>query len=369
MSSHIVVGLGFGDEGKGACVDTILATVSNTSTCVVRFSGGQQCGHRVFTTPEIGHVHSSYGSGSLREIPTYISEHCSVYLPFLFRELDELKAKGFSPKMYIHPHAVVTFPNDLALNRQIHKFDKDNNTTGMGVGTTFWRNNLPSGKFKVMDLLNENYSFLFAKIRSLFRKSALDKETLQRWQDYREAFTRFRTSGEVQVVGYKKLQEFDNLVFEGSQGTLLDAEHGIFPNVTYANTTIRNAMEIIRNHVPTLYTKIYYCSRTYLTRHGDGWFPKKEQSIANPFEYNQNNPWQGRFKTAELDYSLLDYAIRVNDSYLKGAPSIRHLVFSCNDVVPIKKNNVQLTKLMSKHNISTVHIRSSHITDKNGFTQ
>ena len=72
----IVIGLGYGDEGKGRTVDYLCS--QNPNSIVVRFSGGQQAGHTVMTNG-IKHIFSNYGAGTLQGCPTYISEHATIY--------------------------------------------------------------------------------------------------------------------------------------------------------------------------------------------------------------------------------------------------------------------------------------------------
>ena len=74
-SADIVVGLGWGDEGKGATVDALVA--SKPTQRVVRFNGGQQAEHNVIANG-IHHTFSSIGSGAFSNVPTFISKYCTV---------------------------------------------------------------------------------------------------------------------------------------------------------------------------------------------------------------------------------------------------------------------------------------------------
>ncbi len=75
MSNRAVIGLGFGDEGKGV-VTEYLCSQDPEHTVVVRFSGGQQAGHKV-CKGDTEHIFSNFGSGTLSGCPTYWSEHCT----------------------------------------------------------------------------------------------------------------------------------------------------------------------------------------------------------------------------------------------------------------------------------------------------
>jgi adenylosuccinate synthase len=77
--AKVVIGLGFGDEGKGICTDFLCS--QNPEAIVIRFSGGQQAAHTVLLNGK-KHVHSSFASGALRGLPSYFSEHCTIHPSF-----------------------------------------------------------------------------------------------------------------------------------------------------------------------------------------------------------------------------------------------------------------------------------------------
>ena len=76
--TDIVVGLGWGDEGKGATVDFLAAQQAPGTTAVVRFNGGQQAAHNVITPEGTHHMFSSFGSGTFSTNPTFISDYCTI---------------------------------------------------------------------------------------------------------------------------------------------------------------------------------------------------------------------------------------------------------------------------------------------------
>lgn len=88
-----VIGLGFGDEGKGITTDYLCSKTKNP--LVVRFCGGSQVGHTVVHNG-IRHVFSSFGSGTLRGVPTYWSHKCALDPIGMLNELDVLKEKGIT---------------------------------------------------------------------------------------------------------------------------------------------------------------------------------------------------------------------------------------------------------------------------------
>jgi len=351
--ASIVVGAGFGDEGKGITTD-FLCRQDPTGTMVVRFSGGQQAGHAVKIGDQL-HVHSNYGSGTLRGVPSLFSEHCTFYPYTIAKEREKLTERGIpNPLLYIHPLAKLTTPFDVAYGR-VRERKLNHGSCGLGVGATMHRFNTTGFKLYAHDLKHKGV--LEAKMKNLYHhywdlltdqddRDAFDKEV---WaDDFLAAFARWEEL--FRIADYAILNRYEHLVFEGSQGIMLDAEHGIFPNVTYANTTSRNAFEIIKNHCPAVDQRaVFYVTRCYQTRHGNGWMSndKKVELVNNKEEINVTNPWQGAFRTCEFDYDLLNHAISVDRLYSKYWQN--HLVLTCLDQRPDFKFERSRVKNINGH--------------------
>lgn len=342
MKAHIVIGLGFGDEGKGVVTDH-LCSLSPRESIVVRFSGGQQAGHTVMIDGK-KHVHSNFGSGTLRGCPSYFSEHTTIYLNTLVNERNILKGLGLEPKLYVHPLAKMTTPYDVAWNRF---WEKKNNhgSCGLGVAATHKRSEEGHYQLYAMDLqYPEIFRTKCLAIRAYyFEKLKGDPVSLKAFIDlYAEAEEYFwdLVFDEVQyfqVQDYSILKRFDKIVFEGSQGILLDQHHGFFPNVTWGNTTSKNAMEIIdKLKRSDIDIEIWYVTRCYQTRHGEGWMSNQEpiKLINNEEEINVHNPWQKNFKIGELDYDLLNYALDCDNIYVPKYKAIKNIVVTCLDQRP-----------------------------------
>ena len=342
-TNNIVIGLGFGDEGKGLVVDNL----STDKSLVVRFSGGQQCGHTVIRNG-IKHVFSNFGSGTLQGCPTFFTEDTSIYLNTIFNEKAVLEKKGVSPVLYVHPHTKITTPYDVIANRA----NTTNGSCGLGIGTTMMRHNSSPYKLYAVDLfapanflrkkLDTIYSYYYKTITDFSALLELSDE-LDRFNENLEKPRPFELKN-----FYRDLYpHYNNIVFEGSQGVLLDAEHGLFPNVTYANTTSRNAWKYIKD---VDFTTVFGVTRCYQTRHGTGWMSnntfhahdpsEKYQDIPlinNQEEINCYNTYQSHFRIGEIDYSLLNHAIRVEQShqpYDRYNIPINNLVVTCIDQRP-----------------------------------
>jgi adenylosuccinate synthase len=345
MKASIVVGLGFGDEGKGLVTDWLCSPqkMMGSNPLVIRYSGGQQCGHTVVIDGK-SHIHANFGSGTLRGIPSYFSEHCSFYMNTLVREHQHFVKHGVKPELYIHPLAIMTTPMDVAFGR-IREKDHGHGSCGLGIGTTQMRHN-STHKLYAVDLLNidilkqkmvsisqyylRQFEYLGSYIAHNDYQEIIEEEmpnfidACKNWKDYINYLTKLEDL----------LDSQNHLIFEGSQGILLDKDHGIFPNVTYANTTSKNALEIIKR-LGLKFPHIYYVTRCYQTRHGNGWMSNRDEIklINNENETCVENTWQGKFRTGELDYQLLNYAMEVDSAY-HPQHIIKSMVVTCMDQRP-----------------------------------
>jgi len=344
--AKIVVGSIWGDEGKGITTDYLTKRViennegltSPERQIVVRFSGGQQAGHNV-VIDDRKHVHSNFGSGTLRGVPSYFSHHCTVYPVTIYREAQVLNEKlkdGF--ELYIHPLANVTTPADVAYNRLTERTNK-HGSCGLGVGATLKRNIETPYKVYGIDLLHvdtleRKHLSIYWYYRGLIGDNELnieifDKE-FEKEQDY---FFKYLNQMKFDIQPYEFLNNYDHIQFEGSQGILLDMDHGIFPNVTYGNTTSKNAIEICKK-LNITDIEVFYITRCYQTRHGEGWMSNEEeiQLTNNEEEINKFNEWQKEFKVTELDYDLLNQAHAIDNIYSEGIR--KNLVVTCLDQRP-----------------------------------
>lgn len=334
--AKIIIGLGFGDEGKGITTDFLAS--KNPESIVIRFSGGQQAAHTVMIDDK-KHVHSSFASGALRGLPSYFSEHCTIHPVFLYNEQKELQAKGGNTQLYIHPLAKVTTPFDVWKNRTNVK-NLEHGTCGKGVGATMKRNESPYKLFAA-DLIAPK-AMLIEKLKAIayyygFQES---DELTDEIDFFLEAIECINWN----IYDYSYLANYDDFIFEGSQGILLDMDHGVFPYVTYANTTSKNAHEICHklgiNNI-----EMYYVTRSYATRHGNGWMENENEL---PLKNNQEetctyNEYQKEFRTGHLDYKLLNYALKLDAAYSQFAN--KNLVVTCMDQLNI---DFQLEKIEVK---------------------
>ncbi len=354
MKAHIVIGMGYGDEGKGITTDYLASQYPDS--VVIRHSGGQQAGHTVIKD-DLKHIHSNFGSGSLRGIPTYFTEHTTVYPTTIYREWNKLLEKGLYPQLIIHPLASITTPFDVFANRQ-DTANLADGTCGLGIGKTMHRNHNTPYKLYAVDLLN--HDMLQQKLAAIGKYYGFQDVPHYMEADM-EDFMLSLHEFPFQIEGYDYLKKkFHHLIFEGSQGVLLDMDHGIFPNVTYANTTSKNAHDVC-DKLGIEWREVYYVTRAYHTRHGAGYFPNPSIELTNnEEEINVNNQWQKEFKVGQLDYNLLNYAIEVDSIYCPES-TLFNLVVTCCDQV---QKSFDYSKLNRKN---FVNVFESHSPESKNF--
>lgn len=323
-SSQLVLGLGFGDEGKGLVTDYLVSHTQNP--LVIRFSGGHQAGHTV-VTDKVHHVFASFGSGTLRGAPTYWSPYCTVEPVALINELIVLTGKGISPVLYVDRRCPVTTPYDIASSR---KFSAgEHGTVGVGFGAT-WAREEAHHSLLFEDLFHhsEVLRMKLDLIRGFYGGSRCPDEQLN-VREFLDCCELVTESPAIRHV--ERMPKGHENIYEGSQGLLLDQSIGFFPHVTRSHTGSRNALALV--HPDGYFRGVYLVTRAYQTRHGRGPMTNKDihHLIAeDPQETNQYHPYQGEFRRSTLDVSLLNYAID-KDAYLRENRHLVRLVITCLD--------------------------------------
>lgn len=309
--TSIVLGTQYGDEGKGNVTNWLVKNVPNS--VVVRFNGGHQAGHTVYKG-QVRHTFSSFGSGTLNDVPTFWSRYCTIYPIGFNREWEILNNLEHQPKIYVDPLCPVTTPFDLAAGR-VEESDNRHGSCGVGFGKTIWRHETLDHSYRIFAKDLKYEWILRQKLANLCNFFGGNTNTIDNFVANCKLM-----SDKIELCGEHILNEFDNVVFEGSQGILLDREHGIFPNVTRSHTTSKNAIEIIdRNNLPT--PTIYYVARCHQTRHGNGPMEGEDLIEMKPHlvnienETNVSNQWQGEFRYAPFCLSNIDYAVETDRAY------------------------------------------------------
>ncbi len=339
MKTSIVLGLQFGDEGKGSTTSYLVSKSKNP--LVIRFSGGHQAGHTVIHEGN-RHVFSSFGSGTLQGAPTFLSRYCTFYPTSVLNEYKRLKHIGVSnPVLYVDALAPVTTPFDHYANQTQAKATQ-HGSVGVGFGTTIKRHE-SYYKLYFQDLFNR--TVLKAKMQNIlayyqnierveFPEDINDK--LDKWYHAIEELINLDVISMNRASFYadnETGETFDHFIFEGSQGILLDMDFGFFPNVTRSNTTSKNALALIKEYgLPK--PDIYYVTRAYQTRHGNGFMTNEGMPLTLTNNENETNilaEYQGRFRVAPLDMDLVNYALECDNNFSYHCNS--HIIITCLDQI------------------------------------
>ncbi len=301
--ARIVIGASFGDEGKGIVTDYLS---SQGAGVVVRFNGGAQAGHTVLTPDGERHVFHHFGSGSLLEVPTFLSQFFVCNPILFFDELKQLQHLGFRPQVFAHPDCLITTFMDMLINQQLEQSRGNNRHGSCGVGfhETINRSKVKELKITMGDLWNGSPRLeqQLSEICTKYAKFRIGKElhepdVIPMFMECCKQFAEY-----VAPAGIGQCQE---PVFEGAQGLLLDQNNKeFFPHLTHSNTGMKN-VEVLCEQGGFDHKEIYYVSRTYLTRHGAGPLPGEDDELSYPDETNQPNPFQGSLRFAKLDTESL----------------------------------------------------------------
>lgn len=304
MEVKIVLGYTFGDEGKGVTVQWLCkkAIEEGKRPLVIRFSGGPQAAHTV-NNGGIEHICSSFGSGVLLGVPTYLNPNVYVDPISLVKEWEVLNSMGIEPNICISWLCRVITSYDILANQKNAKVLSDG-TCGKGMYSTFDRY---ENSEEVQPQFHINYQddngpeYILSQASQYHNLEREDNYDTM----YNSAIEKLRSYITRQHVPSENFENYDVLIFEGSQGLLLDMDHGFYPHVTPSRTGL-NGIEAKYLHN----AEVYLITRTYTTRHGNGYEPKHklDWDLSDKHETNVYNEFQGDFKVGALEVDLLNRA-------------------------------------------------------------
>jgi len=360
MNSVAVVGMAFGDEGKGATTDYFVRRLK--SDLVVRFNGGPQAAHNVVTTSHEHHTFAHFGSGSLAGARTYLSEFVLVEPFSLEREAQVLRGKGGNTRIVINPHCVIITPFHKITN-QLAEMSRNNPHGSVGIGFGCAVEGFLNGySITVGEILSYDTTYLEAKL-NIIKEFLVSKNKLFSWVYDKVSITDL-------VDSYKKILSNDwviassnpgingPVVFEGAQGVLLDQKWGFGPHNTWSNCTFENAITLAnRFNLPLTKIGVF---RSYFTRHGYGPFPTESGAltpILNQYEkHNKTERFMGSFRYGFFDAVLANYAIKASppDSLV-----VTHMDVFCN-------HRKELSRFVTSHVNTNSMVESANVENPYG---
>lgn len=272
-----LLGIVFGDEGKGKVVDVFTPRYD----VVARFAGGPNAGHTIIFEGK-KFVLRSIPSGIFDEGKLNIIGNGCVIAPDLFAaEAHELEAAGYDLKSRLHisKRAHLILPTHRVLDRAYEAAKGKNKvgTTGKGIGPAYSEKASRTG-LRVGDILDnfqEKYDALKARhmqILSDMHYTDFDiTEEEKLWMEGVEYMRQFPlTDTEIEIN--RALEAGKNVLAEGAQGTLLDIDHGTYPFVS-SSSTVCGGVCTGQGVAPNRIGEVFGVFKAYSTRVGAGPFP------------------------------------------------------------------------------------------------
>ncbi|HUS34158.1 MAG TPA: adenylosuccinate synthetase [Verrucomicrobiae bacterium] len=339
-----VLGLGFGDCGKGHFVDAL--TRQWRAHTVVRFNGGAQAGHNVVTPhaasnwPGRHHTCSQFGAGTfVAGVRTLLIDPMIVHPGALLAEAEALARSGVHDALLrigIDGRCRVTTPFHQAAGRlrELLRGAAAHGTCGVGVGETV-RHGLeyPDLVLRYADLQGTASGLLcrLQQIRETLLAEFSCREPLEHSADFEREMQMLRDDAAparwlaaAQALARScppvsdelmegQLKQPGCVLFEGAQGVLLDEWRGFHPHTTWSSiNTEAIASVATRFNIDTGIEHLGVL-RTYVTRHGAGPLPTHDPALdgALPEPHNTGHGRQGAFRRGHPDAVLLRYALDV----------------------------------------------------------
>ena len=279
MPNLVVVGVQWGDEGKGKIVDIL----AREADIVVRFQGGSNAGHTVVTAKGT-YIFHLIPSGILYRGKTCVIGNGVVVDPAsLIEEMDRLQKLGlrFGKNFLLSDRAHLILPYHKAIDKasELAKGSRRIGTTGRGIGPSYADKMARIG-IRMGDLLNpalfrrkleENLAEINWVLEQLYKVEAIQVEKVfQEYMGYAERLTSHIVDGSVLLN--EAIRKRKPILFEGAQGTHLDVDFGTYPYVTSSSSAAGGACTGT-GVGPTAIDGVLGVVKAYTTRVGSGPFP------------------------------------------------------------------------------------------------
>lgn len=275
MSTVVIVGAQWGDEGKGKIVDVL----TQKADTIVRYQGGNNAGHTVVIGNDKYVLHL-IPSGILHGGKKCVIGNGVVIDPAaLLTEIDKLAARNIGTDgLFIAQNAHIIMPYHTAVESEQEK-SKKIGTTLRGIGPSYTDKIARQGVRAVdllkpevfRDKLRNNLEMINFLMEKYYKARKLDEALI--FDNYMKHAARLgRYITDTQTLVNRDIDAKKNVLLEGAQGTLLDIDHGTYPFVTSSNTIAGGACTGA-GIGPTRINKVLGIVKAYTTRVGEGPFP------------------------------------------------------------------------------------------------
>ena len=320
MAVNVLLGLQWGDEGKGKIVDVL----TRDYDVIARFQGGPNAGHTL-EFDGIKHVLHTIPSGIFHKDVLNLVGNGVVIDPVIFKkEIDALLKydKNITDRLLISRKAHLILPTHKVLDAasEASKGKKKIGSTLKGIGPTYMdktgRNGLRIGDTELPDYMTK-YANLVKKHEALLSLYDFEydiKEIEKEWFEAVE-FMKSLTLVDSEIWINEQMRNGKKILAEGAQGTLLDIDFGTYPFVTSSNTTSSGACTGL-GVAPNRIKEVLGIFKAYCTRVGSGPFPtelfdetgEELQNKGHEFGATTGRPR----RCGWLDLPALNYAVAIN---------------------------------------------------------
>lgn len=323
MSTLVIVGTQWGDEGKGKVVDLL----TGRAEVVVRFQGGNNAGHTLKVGGEQIIVHLIPSGILYPDTLNIIANGMVVDPSVLLEEKETLRQRGYfqQDKQLIvsdRAHVIMPYHKAIDLGREEILGNARIGTTGRGIGPCYEDKASRMG-IRVGDLLRpdvltrrvqialEEKNFLIQHRFNLPKIEA--DQVIEQYLDYGQQL--LPHIADAAHILYSRISEGSRVLFEGAQGTLLDIDHGTYPYVTSSNVVAGNVC-CGSGVSPTRIENVWGVVKAYSTRVGAGGFPtelndelgEEIRKIGAEFGATTGRPR----RCGWLDLVVVNHSVRLN---------------------------------------------------------
>lgn len=276
MKVDVLLGLQWGDEGKGKVVDVLTPGYD----VVARFQGGPNAGHTLEFNGE-KYILRSIPSGIFQGNKINVIGNGVVLNPLLFQEESESLASSghdITKRLYISKKAHLILPTHLILDAAYESIKGSGKigTTGKGIGPTY-TDKISRNGLRVGDILHhfeEKYAVAKSRHEAILQSLNYDYDITEleaKWLKALDYLKRFQLIDSEHVIN-NSLKEGKSVLAEGAQGTMLDIDFGSYPFVTSSNTVCAGCCTGL-GVAPRNIGEVYGIFKAYCTRVGSGPFP------------------------------------------------------------------------------------------------
>jgi len=324
MSTLVVVGSQWGDEGKGKITDLL----SEEADIIIRYQGGCNAGHTVVMGDKQFIFHL-IPSGILHKgVKCLIGNGVVIDPESLLQEIENLKEKNIEIENNLlidfKAHVVLPYHKTLDELKETRRGKDKIGTTQRGIGPAYVDKIARTG-IRMIDLIDEKFlpkklennlnekDTIFQRLYGRKISNQEKKDILKKYRKYGQLLKRYVT--DVSLYLNQAINENKKVLFEGAQGTLLDVDHGTFPYVTSSNPIAGGACTGT-GVGPTKIDKVMGITKAYTTRVGRGPFPTEMQGELEEYTRQKGGEFgatTGRPRRCGwFDAVLVNYAVRIN---------------------------------------------------------